>query len=397
MMLHQLSIPSWGVVLVVCLGGWRASLQAATLATPAEPNAAEVTKRAMDATLSPAERESAYNDIDRLPPDEQRKALFEILTSAHLAMAERAAMRVVLDNIGSPAEVANLIGKRIDGWSSAGQAGVLSLIAKKVRPPAAFVDLARAFLRRYLATDRVITVGDRASAAELGALILALDGTPDDAAMIAATVQRQSRSPMLWWATAGSGGAAGAVLTLARSMYREGAGSEALRLAAATAAAAGDPDAQAFVIGRLEGAFNELADKDEQALHATARSPEELATLEQRIASVLQPIPALRFLNGPAAEQHTRRGIDVANDFIRAAAGVTAAVRWPAQLLEGRPTRMPALEYERLLAVLVVRHPDSALRAEQALGRPLSDEAKQRALVAGLGGFGRAGTFVNGL
>ncbi len=396
-----------GVVLALCL--LAEATRAQTPPSAPQPTATvlsadEVARRVADISLPVAQRDRAYSNIDRMSRPEQEKALFLIVNGPNASMAGQAARRLIRNNTGAPSVVARLIGDRMQGWSERDKDGVLELIAKKVRPEAPFLELARTFLRSALATGGS-GAPETGRPVEAAALALALNGDPGDAEVIRVATRRSPRSPTLWYAVAGSGGAVGSDLDLARSIYRDSSAPMPLRLGAATAVAGRDPDAAALVTSRLERGFAALADKDEQALyvlyglHGQVKTLKEFGEVGMRVSAKmlaeLDVLPALRFLPTPAAESFTRTGLDAVNEFIRTASGVVAAMRWPNLLIEKRPARIPDVEYERLLAILVLRHPEFASKVEAALGRPLSDDAKHRALRGGLGGFGRAGTYVH--
>ena len=367
------------------------------LATPTVLTPQEAAQRAMLPDASLVERELAYENVDHMSPAERQTALLLMVNGSYGPIAERAAMRLVLDNIGDPQLVAQAIGAHIDEWSDQGQSGVLMFMAQKVQPPEPFVALARAYLSRAQASGKNLRIEGRLSGAEVAAVMLALDGSADDAQQIRAALRRAPRSAALWLAAAGSGPLEDADVQLARSVYRDASAGGGLRVAAAIAAAGADAEANAMVGARLEQMFGELGDKDEAALYANARSTEQLLDVERRVAVQVEPLPALRFLPNDPSLASTRRALQALNEFIRTGGGVVAALRWPDVLLERRPPHMNDTEYERLLAILVLRHPDKLTAAQGALGRPLSSEAQERARVAGLGGFGRTGTLVNGL
>jgi hypothetical protein len=170
-----------------------------------------------------------------------------------------------------------------------------------------------------------------------------------------------------------------------------------LRVAAATAMANTDEQAAKFVLAQVETTLAELADKDEFTLYGNAPGPTEILERQEAISRQLESLPAMRFFSAPAMKPLVGRGIEARNEFVRMAAGVSAAMRWPDLLLRAKPSLVSETDYERLVAVLVLRFPELTSTVEASLGRPLSAEAKERARTAGLGGFGRAGSFVNGL
>ncbi len=364
--------------------------------SPTVLSADEAARRAANPSLPSTERLLAYWNVDRMPPAERERALLLIAASPDPALSERAGMRLVSDDLGNPNEVAMLLTTRFPTWSVEGQTGVVQLIAKKVRPAPPFVELARSFLRRALEREAATSAG-RSRGIEAAALILASNGIAEDRPLIGRALRSYTDSAALWYAVAASGGATNGELELAKERYRDPARQMALRVAAATAMANTDDQAGKFVIAQVERTLAELADKDELSLYSNAPGPDEILERQEAVSQQLESLPAMRFFSAPAMMPLVGRGIEARNEFVRVAASVSAAMRWPELMLKAKPSLVSEADYERLVAVLVLRFPELTSTVEASLGRRLSAEAKEWARTAGLGGFGRAGSFVNGL
>jgi hypothetical protein len=325
---------------------------------------------------------------------EREKALFQIAATADPSISERAGIRLVSDDLGNSGEVAKLIASLVTSWSDDGRRAIVHRIATKVRPAPPFVELVRSLLRRELQTDGSTSA---ASMVETGAVLLAVNGVAEDQQLIRQALRRYADSAPLWYAIAASGGATGREIEQAKERYRDPARSMWLRVAAATGAANSDDQAAKFVLEQVEKTLADLADKDELTLYGDAQESEELLDRQRAVSVQLESLPAMRFFSAPGMEPLVKRGIGARNEFIRMAAAVSAAMRYPELLLSGKPSLVSETDYERLLAVLAMRSPQLAAKVESALGRSLSLEAKERARSAGLGGFGRAGSFVNAL
>jgi hypothetical protein len=362
-------------------------------------------------------KNQAFKALDTLAPAERVKALLELVAKGPEGAAERAAGTLIHEQLGDPTVVGNTIAAQVGQWSGEGP---VKEMAYKVQLAPGLLVVARSVLQYALADGRPIALKPAQSTnPEVAAMVLAEHGTAADAEVVRQAVRRQPASRTLWYAVAASGGATGPDAKLAHDIRRNTSRPDDLRIAAATAVAPTDPDAAAFVVGGIEGVLARFGDKDEEAALAMAPSFGELRKLSEElrlqysaptqsrfyevflkvggeIQHQLLPLAALRFLHVPAAEDLTKRLLQAVDPWCHDVAAVTAALRWPDLLLVRKPPHLAEKQYARVLATLVLRHPERQAEAEKAFGGPLPADAREEASTSWVAGASTGAELVTG-
>jgi hypothetical protein len=335
----------------------------------------EAIDRAANEKISFTERMAVYEELTSRSQAERTQAFRALTESADDTMAAMAARSLLQDR--SP-DSARVISSRITKWSEPNQLAVLQEISN-IGSDEALVQIPREVVRESAAREKSgQQPAATLSALDVAAVLLAKSSLASDRSLLATAVRAHPHSRGLWLALASQDTIEPGELELANSIYKNAEAPELVRVAAATAVAAGNEDAGAFVTDSLSSFLSRFSDQNLEEMVANAYSSKEAKENVIYFRQHLRLLSVLGFLRLPSSEHLTLKYLNARNTEIRMTLGLVAALRWPEGLLSTNKEAFSTNEYESLLVAVSILHPSQTSLVETRLGSGRLTELRGR-------------------
>jgi hypothetical protein len=339
----------------------------------------------------------AYLDASRvlnaLPAAERKTVHDQLIAGPHTGLASLAARRAIDEG---DTDSAALIASHISSWPHADQGAILQNLGPTARVP--YLEIPRAVVRSAIKTPKAVSSPDSPTEhVGIAAILLAKTGNPADRQMLLELTQPQPRSWGVWMAIAYAGGVDSTRAGLASVVYKDTNERIAVRVAAASALETLDSQAGAFAVSKVQSFLTRFGNQSAVQIYYDGSPDKPSDDARQRFFDFrfnFHLLGALLVLKNNAAQQLTFQYLNANNEMIRELCGIVAALRWPDQFVKAGRGSFPDREYDHLLAVVALNHPEQANAASVRITPDRMAKAKSDIGKIGLGVFGLPGNML---